>query len=102
MSAHAGASTMPVVLRGTGPAIGDTMPAPLLATAVRERMPSFREVGVTYVVVFFNSSDAVSRQSLPVLDTLAQRFGKKLVIVAISDEPVSVVREFAATPEWAP
>jgi NAD(P) transhydrogenase subunit alpha len=41
--------------------------------------------------VFFNSSDAVSRQSLPVLDTLAQRFGKKLVIVAISDEPVSVV-----------
>ena len=102
MSAHAGASTMPVVLRGTGPAIGDTMPAPLLATAVRERMPSFREVGVTYVVVFFNSSDAVSRQSLPVLDTLAQRFGKKLVIVAISDEPVSVVRDFAGTPEWAP
>jgi hypothetical protein len=37
-----------------------------------------------------------------VLDTLAQRFGKKLVIVAISDEPVSVVREFASTPEWAP
>jgi len=102
MSAHAGASTVPVVLRGTGPAIGDTMPAPLLATAVRERMPSFREVGVTYVVVFFNSSDAVSRQSLPVLDTLAQRFGKKLVIVAISDEPVSVVRDFASTPEWAP
>ena len=61
MSAHAGASTTPGVLRGTGPAIGDAMPAPLLATAVRERMPSFREVGVTYVVVFFNSSDAVSR-----------------------------------------
>ena len=55
------ATAMPTVLLGTGPAIGDAMPAPLLATAVRERMPSFREVGVTYVVVFFNSSDAVSR-----------------------------------------
>lgn len=97
----ASANTL-AMLRGSGPAIGDTMPAPLLATAVRERMPSFREVGVTYVIVFFNSSDAVSRQSLPLLDTLAQRFGKKLVIVAISDEPVSVVREFASTPQWAP
>jgi hypothetical protein len=65
-------------------------------------MPSFRELGVTYVLVFMNSSDAPSRQALPVMDGLAQRFGKKVGVVAISDEPVSIVREFASSPDWAP
>jgi hypothetical protein len=69
---------------------------------VRGHLPSFREVGVTYVLVFLNSSDVPSRQALPVMDALAQRFGKKIGVVAISDEPVSIVREFASSPDWAP
>jgi hypothetical protein len=89
-------------LLDSGPGIGDQLPAPILATAVRGHMPSFRELGVTYVLVFMNSSDAPSRQALPVMDGLAQRFGKKIGVVAISDEPVSIVREFASSPDWAP
>ena len=90
------------VLLDAGPGIGDQLPGPILATAVRGHLPSFREVGVTYVLVFMNSSDAPSRQALPVMDGLAQRFGKKVGVVAISDEPVSIVREFASSPDWAP
>jgi thiol-disulfide isomerase/thioredoxin len=89
-------------LLDSGPGIGDQLPGPILATAVRGHLPSFREVGVTYVLVFMNSSDAPSRQALPVMDALAQRFGKKVGVVAISDEPVSIVREFASSPDWAP
>jgi len=89
------------VLRDSGPGIGDQLPGPILATAVRGHLPSFREQGVTYVLVFMNTSDAPSRQALPVMDGLAQRFGKKVGVVAISDEPVSIVREFASSPDWA-
>jgi thiol-disulfide isomerase/thioredoxin len=104
-SAHAASVSLPsaaAALLDSGPGIGDQLPAPILATAVRGHMPSFRELGVTYVLVFMNSSDAPSRQALPVMDGLAQRFGKKVGVVAISDEPVSIVREFASSPDWAP
>jgi len=94
--------TATAALLDSGPGIGDQLPSPILATAVRGHLPSFREVGVTYVLVFMNSSDAPSRQALPVMDALAQRFGKKVGVVAISDEPVSVLREFASSPDWAP
>lgn len=89
-------------LAGGGPGLGDPLPSPILATAVRDHLPSFREQGVCYVLVFFNSADSASRQALPVLDGIAQRFGKKVSVVAISDEPVSIVREFASSPDWAP
>ena len=94
--------TAAAALRDSGPGIGDRLPGPILATAVRGHLPTFREVGVTYVLVFMNSSDAPSRQALPVMDALAQRFGKKVGVVAISDEPVSVLRDFASSPDWAP
>lgn len=87
---------------GSGPGIGDRMPGPIAVTAVRERVPSLREPGTTYVVVFFRSSDAASRQALPVLATIAQRFGKKVPVVAISDEPVTILRGFVESPEWSP
>ena len=35
------------VLRDSGPGIGDQLPGPILATAVRGHLPSFREQGVT-------------------------------------------------------
>ena len=101
-AAHAASVSLPsaaAALLDSGPGIGDQLPAPILATAVRGHMPSFRELGVTYVLVFMNSSDAPSRQALPVMDGLAQRFGKKVGVVAISDEPVSIVREFASSPD---
>ena len=66
-----------------GPGIGDRMPGPITVTAVRGRVPSLREPGVTYALVFFRSSDASSRQALPALSALAQRFGKQAPVMAI-------------------
>ena len=98
----ASAPACAAAVAGGGPGIGDPMPFPILATAVRDHMPSFRELGVTYVVAFFSSSDLTCRQALPLFDGIAQRFGKKVCVVAISDEPVSILRDFVGSPEWAP
>ena len=82
--------------------IGDKVPLPLQATAVKGRLPGFAEHGVTYVLAFVHTSEASSRQAIPRLDALAQRFGKQLSVVAVSDEAVLTLREFCERPEWAP
>lgn len=84
------------------PGIGDKVPLPLQATPVKGRLPGFAERGVTYVLAFVHTSEASSRQAIPRLDALAQRFGKQLSVVAVSDEAELTVREFCERPEWAP
>lgn len=87
--------------RASGPGIGERMPGPIAVTAVRGRVPSLREPGIAYAVVFFRSSDAASRQALPVLSALSQRFGRQAPVLAISDEPVSILRGFVESPDWS-
>jgi hypothetical protein len=82
--------------------IGDKVPLPLQATPVKGRLPGFSERGVTYVLAFVHTSEASSRQAIPRLDALAQRFGRQLSVVAVSDEAELTVREFCERPEWAP
>ncbi len=82
--------------------IGDKVPLPLQATPVKGRLPGFTEHGVTYVLAFVHTSEAPSRQAIPRLDALTQRFGKQLSVVAVSDEAVLTLREFCERPEWAP
>lgn len=81
--------------------LGDKVPTPIMATAVKGRMPAFNERGITSVLVFFSTQDAVSRQALSRLDAIAQRFGKQAAVVAITDEPVSTLREFTEKPDWS-
>lgn len=100
-SAHAAAPpTDAAVGRTLG--IGDRVPLPLQATPVKGRLPGFTEHGVTYVLAFVHTSEASSRQAIPRLDALTQRFGKQLSVVAVSDEAVLTLREFCDRPEWAP
>lgn len=82
------------------PGLGDTFPGPLLATAVRGRMTNVREPGTVAVVAFIRTSEALSRQALPSLAGVADRFGSKVAVVAVSDEPVSILRDFTVSPEW--
>jgi hypothetical protein len=82
------------------PGLGEPFPGPLLATAVRGRMPNVREPGSVAVVAFVRTSEALSRQALPALAAAADRFGAKVAVVAVSDEPVSILRDFTVSPEW--
>lgn len=82
------------------PGLGERFPGPLLGTAVRGRIPSVREPGAISVVAFVRTSEPASRQALPQLAAAADRFGKDVSVVAISDEPVSVLRDFTVSPEW--
>ena len=83
------------------PGLGEQFPGPLLATAVRGRIPSTREPGATSVVAFVRTSEPASRQALPQLASAADRFGSAISVVAISDEPVSVLRDFTVSPQWS-
>jgi len=87
---------------GNGPAMGEAFPAGLSVTAVRDRMPSLRDPDVTYVVTFMDTSSATARRSLPGMSALASRFGKRVAVVTVHEDPVSAVRAFADDPEWAP
>ena len=82
------------------PGLGEPFPGPLLATAVRGRMTNVREPGSVAVVAFIRTSEALSRQALPSLAGVADRFGSKVAVVAVSDEPVSILRDFTVSPEW--
>lgn len=82
------------------PGLGEQLPGPLLGTAVRGRIPTIREPGAVSVVAFVRTSEPASRQALPQLAAAADRFGKAVSVVAISDEPVSVLRDFTVSPEW--
>lgn len=82
------------------PGLGDAFPGPLLATAVRGRMPAIRDPGTTAVVAFVRTSESASRQALPALAAAADRFGSAVSVVAISDEPASILRDFTVSPDW--
>ncbi len=100
-SAHAAAPPTDAAA-GRTLGIGDRVPLPLQATPVKGRLPGFAEHGVTYVLAFVHTSEASSRQAIPRLDALTQRFGKQLSVVAVSDEAVLTLREFCERAEWAP
>jgi hypothetical protein len=87
---------------GNGPAMGDVFPAGLSVTAVRDRMPSLRDPDVTYVVTFMDTSSVPARRALPGMSAVAARFGKRVAVVTVHEDPVSAVRAFADDPEWAP
>jgi hypothetical protein len=83
-----------------GPGLGDRLPLPIMATAVVGRMPSFREPGAVSVLAFVRTADAKGRGSLRALDGAARAQRGKATVVAVCDEPVSLVRDFAATEGW--
>ncbi|MFM9180995.1 MAG: hypothetical protein ACKOV8_07105, partial [Phycisphaerales bacterium] len=90
------------VLAGNGPGLGDPLPGPIVATAVRDRIPSFREPGTTYVLVFLDTSSPVGRRAIPVMDRVARAHGRKAIVTSIHEDPAPTVREFADDPEWSP
>ena len=84
-----------------GPGLGEAFPAPILATAVRGRIPSVKEPAATTILAFIRTSEAASRQAIPSLEAVSRRHAGAVSVVAISDEPVSVVRDFANDPGWS-
>ena len=84
-----------------GPGLGEQFPSPILATAVRGRVPSVKEPGATVVLAFVRTSESASRQAIPALDAVARRHSGAASVAAISDEPVSVVRDFCNDPGWS-
>ena len=91
-----------VAQAGNGPGLGDPLPGPIVATAVRDRIPSFREPGTTYVLVFMDTSSASGRRAIPVMDRVARAHGRRAVVTSIHEDPAPTVREFADDPEWSP
>lgn len=84
-----------------GPGLGEPFPSPILATAVRGRIPAVKEPGATVVLAFVRTSEPASRQSIAALDSVARRHAGAASVAAISDEPVSVVRDFCSDPGWS-
>jgi len=82
--------------------VGSRIPTPIAATAVRGRMPGFLEPDVTYVLAFVNFKDPASRQVVPELDRIQTEHGKKVSVVAITDEGPEAARLFVESAEWAP
>lgn len=80
---------------------GSKIPTPITATAVRGRMPSFREPNVTYLLVFVNFREAPSRQIIPELHRIQAEHGAKVAVVAITDEPPQNAKSFAEDPNWS-
>lgn len=81
---------------------GSKVPTPISATAVRGRMPGFLEPNVVYVLTFVNFSESLSRQAITQMDQIATEHGKKVSVVAITDEGVDVARKFVESAQWAP
>ncbi|MBL9140364.1 MAG: redoxin domain-containing protein [Phycisphaerae bacterium] len=82
--------------------LGSTVPTPISVMAVRGRVPGFKDPDVTYVVAFVNFAQAQSRQSIPDLDRLQTEYGKKVAVVAITDQGPDDARAFIEGGKWAP
>lgn len=80
---------------------GGKVPTPVTATAIRGRMPSFREPNVTYLLVFVNFREPASRQVLPELSRIQSEHGSKVAVVAITDEPPANTKTFVEDPAWS-
>lgn len=80
---------------------GGKIPTPITATAIRGRMPSFREPNVTYLLVFVNFREPPSRQIIPELGRIQTEHGAKVAVVAITDEPPANTKAFVEDPTWS-
>ncbi|MBM4100544.1 MAG: peroxiredoxin family protein [Planctomycetes bacterium] len=94
------AGSASVAAAAAGPELGQVFPGPLLGTAVRGRIPTVKDAGTTSVVAFVRTSESASRQAMAALGDLARTRSGTVAVVAFSDEPVSVVRDFANDPSW--
>ena len=81
--------------------LGDKIPTPLMPSMVRGRMPAISAPEATCVILFFSSQESVSRSALARLDAVAQRFGKQVGIIAITDESIPAVEELLRSEEWS-
>jgi hypothetical protein len=86
--------------RADAPGLGDRLPLPIMATPVIGRMPSFREPGSVAVLAFVRSADPKGKAALRALDAAARAQPGKAAVVAVCDEPVSLVRDFASAEGW--
>jgi hypothetical protein len=81
---------------------GSKAPSPIMATPVRGRLPAFNDPEVTYVVAFVNFAHSKSRQVVPALDRIQTEHGKKVAVVAITEQGADDARAFVEGGEWAP
>lgn len=98
-SSAVGASAAPPVW-DIGP--GSKAPSPIMATPVRGRLPAFNDPEVIYVVAFVNFAHSKSRQIVPALERMQTQHGKKVAVVAITEQGPDDARAFAESGEWAP
>lgn len=80
---------------------GVTVPFPDVAHWVKGSAPSSFEPGKTYVVEFWATWCGPCRSSMPHISKVQQQYADRgVVVLSISDEEESIVREFLAKPEW--
>lgn len=83
-----------------GPGLGDRLPLPIIVSPVVGRMPSFRDPTAVSVLAFVRTGDAKSGSCLRALDAVAKGSSGKATVAVVSDEPASLVRDFAAREGW--